>query len=132
MNIVITQWALNADLELKDQRVFSPEDYWEEIRPDVLLLKEYPKPTEFKNGKFWSIANDSNGEVIPNGYKMKWHQMGNGKVQLRLPVALWKTAFLCAAYKKENEKQEKRKLAVFKTHIQLIEQNKYNECGVIS
>lgn len=132
MNIIITQWALNAYLDLKAQRVFSEEDYWNTLRPDVMLLKDYPHAPKFKNGKFWSVAQEASGEVIPNGYKMKWHQVGQGKVQLRLPIALLKQAFLCEAYVKENEKQEKRKLAVFKTHLQLIQQGRYSECGVLT
>ena len=132
MDIVITQWALNAYLELKHQHVFSPETYWSEIRADVLLLKHYPEPPKFKNGKFWSVAQDGKGQLLPQGFKMKWHQVGAGHVQLRLPVALLQQAILCGAYVKENEKQEKRKLAIFKTHLQLIQQNRYTECGVLT
>ncbi len=132
MEIVITQWALNAYLNLKAQRVFSAEDYWHSLRPDVELLNNYPHAPKFKNGKFWSMIQDNSGELISKGYKMKWHQIGHGKVQLRLPIALLKHAFLCEAYVKENEKQEKRKLAVFKTHLQLIQQGRYSECGVLT
>lgn len=132
MNIVITQWALNAYLNCVAQRVFSKEDYSNTLKPDVLLLKQYPNVTKFKNGKFWSVADDGSGNVLPHGFKMKWHQIGHGKVQLRLPVALLNHAFLCEAYGKTNEKQEKRKLAIFKTHIQLIQQNRYKQCGVLT
>lgn len=63
---------------------------------------------------------------------MKWHQIGNGKVQLRLPIALLDQFFLCEAYVKPNDKVDKRKLAKFKTHIQLIAQGQYKQCGVVS
>jgi hypothetical protein len=132
MKVIITQWALNAYLNLKAKQAFSHEEYWNTIRPDVLLLKQYPNALKFKNGKFWSIAKDGGGSLISQGYKMKWHQVGSGKIQLRLPIAMLQQAVLCAAYVKENEKQEKRKLAIFKTHLQLIQQNRYIECGVFT
>lgn len=39
MNIIITQWALDAYLELKNMNVFSDSYYQEKLRPDALLLK---------------------------------------------------------------------------------------------
>src|SRR5688500_7404763 len=113
------------------QRVFTSEEYWEVIRPDILLLKNYPFEPKFENGKFWSVAAYDN-KVINNGYKMKWHQIGSGNVQLRLPVALLDNVFLDSAYVKHNKNFERRKLAIFKTHIQLIQQGRYIECGVLT
>lgn len=43
MKIVITQWALDSYLELVRHRVFSRQEYLTIIRPDVKLLKNYPK-----------------------------------------------------------------------------------------
>lgn len=132
MEIVITQWALDAYLDLKHRQVFSIDEYWGTIRPDVLLLKKYPKDIKFDNGKFWSLAADPDGgNKLSCGYKMKWHQIGNGRVQLRLTVAMVGDAFLCESYDKLNEKQEKRKLVKFKTYIQLIQRGQYSTRGVL-
>lgn len=130
MEVVITQWALNSYLELKHNHTISEADYKRTIRPDVLLIKNYPSESKFQNGKFWSMATFS-GNLIPHGYKMKWHNLGHGKVQLRLPVGMGLTleGILCEAYVKENPKQEQRKLARFKTHLQLIRNGQFTDCG---
>lgn len=126
MEIIITEWALNSYLELKSEKAFSDEEYRKVIRPDVLRLLTYPKDPKFKQGKFWSLAQDRNGGVISDGYKMKWHQVGNGRVQLRLTVGiLGNECFLCEAYVKKDDKVDKRKLAIFKTYLQLIRNNRY-------
>ncbi len=132
VDIIITQWALNSYLNLAAKRVFTQNEYQHAIRPDALLLRTYPNNTKFNQPKFWSIAKDGAGLPIANGFKMKWHQVGNGKIQLRLPVGIWNEAFLCEAYVKENHNKEKRQLAKFKTHLKLIEQNNYIKRGVLS
>lgn len=71
MSIIITQWALDSYLELVSERVFSVDEYRLIIRPDVLLLKEYPYHPKFSQGKFWSGAQDNSGKNIANGFKMK-------------------------------------------------------------
>lgn len=129
METVITDWALNSYLEMKHKKVFSDAYYRNTLRPDVELLKSYPSDPKFGNSKFWSIATDGPGNKILDGYKMKWHQVGAGNVQLRLPVGIINEAFLCEAYIKGNAKQEKRKMARFKTHLQLIRRGTYTECG---
>lgn len=111
------------------QQVFSKKEYKEVIRPDVELIKFFPKAPKFKNQKFWSPAQDANGMVIHDGFKMKWHNIGSGKVQLRLPVGIFTDAILCQAYVKINDKQEKRQLAKFKTHLQLIRMGRYTARG---
>ncbi len=132
MDIVITQWAFDSYLNLYSQRVFSSNEYSQTLRPDVLLIKQYPQDAKFSNGKFWSFASDASSTRIPDGFKMKWHQIGHGKIHLRLPVALLNgKAYLCEAYVKRDEKVDKRKLAKFKGHIELIRQNKHTECGVL-
>ena len=55
MDIVITQWALDSYLELKSKRVFDKKTYKEIIRPDVLLLSEFPENPRFGQGKFVPI-----------------------------------------------------------------------------
>lgn len=107
MNVLITQWALDSYLDLKSQNVFDHSEFTMRIQPDVKLLTVYPKDPKFSNAKFWSQANDGNTGVINDGYKMKWHQVGSGRVQLRLPVAIIKQPFLCEAYVKSNEKKRR-------------------------
>jgi hypothetical protein len=71
--------------------------------------------------------------IITNGYKMKWHQVGSGHVQLRLTVGIIDNiCFLCEAYVKHNEKQDKRQLLRFKHFMQLIRQNRYTIRGRLS
>ncbi len=129
MNIVITQWALDSYLDLKYNNSITDQDYKAIIRPDVLRLKTYPSDPKFQNSKFWSIATDHVGNRIRDAYKMKWHNRGNGKNQLRLLVGMFTEAVICEAYTKGNTNIEKRKMAVFKTHLELIRRNQFTECG---
>lgn len=130
MEIIITQWASDSYLDLVSQKAFTRHEYLNVIRPDVMLLKNYPNDAKFSNGKFWSPANDMNGKVISDGYKMKWHNVGDGRVQLRLTVGLvggdW---FLCEAYVKKDDKVDRRKLAIFKKNLELIRQGRYTFRG---
>lgn len=87
MEIIITQWALDSYLNLRGK--FTNHFFSNVIRPDVILLKQYPHDAKFSLVKFWSNAQDKSGNNITNGYKMKWHQVGNGKVQLRLPIDMF-------------------------------------------
>ena len=41
MEIVITEWAQQSYLELRN--VFTVDEYKETLRPDAELLKEYPE-----------------------------------------------------------------------------------------
>ena len=133
MDIFITQWALDSYLDLVSQKVFTRQEYLTEIRPDVMLLQGYPNEPKFQNGKFWSPANDRNGLIIPAGYKMKWHQVGNGRVQLRLTVGiLGDDCFLCEAYVKKDDKVDKRKLSKFKGYLELIRQGCYTIRGKLT
>lgn len=133
MEIIITQWALDSYLDLVSQKIFTREEYLSVIRPDVMLLKKYPNDPKFNNSRFWSPANDMNGKVIPDGCKMKWRQIGDGRVQLRLTVAFlngdW---FLCEAYVKKDDKTDRRKLAKFKGYLELIRQGRCTIRGRLS
>lgn len=130
-DIVITEWALNSYLDLKRLNTFTDQEYWNTIRPDVELLRggipnSDPK---FGNSTFWGPAKQGN-VVLPDGYKMKWRQLGPGQVQLRLPIyARSRQVFLCEAYVKQNAKYEQRRLARFKTHLNLIFQGNYQYRG---
>jgi hypothetical protein len=109
MEIINTQWGLNAYLELKSKRVFTDIEYRNTLKPDVLLLLDFPNNEKFNQNKFWSPAEDHSGKIIADCYKMKWHHIGHGCVKLRLAVMIKNNqSFLCEAYVKDNEKTEKR------------------------
>jgi hypothetical protein len=124
MEIVITAWALDSYLELKHKNQFAVNDYKITIRPDVL----HPK---FANNKFWSSAT-MNGVTLIGGFKMKWHNLGANRIQLRLPVGMFSEAYLCNAYVKTDSKAEARQMAKFKTRLELIRRGQYTECGRLS
>jgi len=128
MEIVITAWALDSYLELKHKHQLATQDYKHAVRPDVLLLRTFPRDPKFANNKFWSPAS-LNGANIPDGFKMKWHNLGANRIQLRLPVGMMSEAFLCHAYIKTDPKTEARQLAKFKTRLELIRRGQYTECG---
>jgi hypothetical protein len=126
-DVVITDWALSSYLDLKHRQVFTDKDYWRVLRPDVELLRTGIPSTDpkFSSSKFWGPAKQGNA-VLPGGYKMKWHQLGPGQIQLRLPVmAGSQMAFLCEAYVKANAATEQRRMARFKTHMNLISLGRY-------
>jgi hypothetical protein len=131
--VIITEWALDSYLNLRHANVFTPHDYRSILRPDVELLKDgIPSPhARFSNPKFWGPAKQGN-VVLHDGYKMKWHQLGAGQVQLRLPVmSFTRSAFLCEAYVKANSATDQRKMARFKTHMNLIFQGRYIYRGAL-
>lgn len=102
MDVVITDWALQSYFE--SMNIFSEKDYREILRPDAMLLSEYPDHPKFRNCKFWGPCKDKSGKMIHQGYKMKWHNLGSGGIQLRLLVVIAnETAYLCNAYVKDNE-----------------------------
>lgn len=129
--IIITEWALDSYLRLKKASTFTDQEYWDTIRPDVELLHAgIPSPhPQFQNSRFWGPAKQGN-VVLNGGFKMKWRQMGPGQVQLRLPVmAGTQKAFLCEAYVKANASVDQRKMARFKTHMNLISAGRYTFRG---
>jgi hypothetical protein len=128
MEIIITAWALDSYLDLKHANQFSPADYKGTIRPDVTLLKTFPADPKFSSNKFWSPAN-LHGVTLAGGFKMKWHNLGANRIQLRLPVGMFSEAYLCHAYVKNNPKAEARELAKFETRLELIRRGMYTECG---
>lgn len=126
-DVIITEWALDSYLDLKRRNVFTSQEYWATLRPDVeLLVAGIPSPhPKFQSSTFWGPAKQGNS-VIRDGYKMKWRQIGPGKINLRLPITpLQRNVFLCECYEKHNVPYEQRKLARFKTHINLIAQGRY-------
>jgi hypothetical protein len=136
-DVIITEWALDSYLNLKHAQVFTDAEYWSVLRPDVELLKEgIPSPNpKFAATSFWGPAK-LGSVVLGNGYKMKWRQIGPGLVQLRLPVTAGSrggvpSAFLCGCYEKRNVNYEQRKMARFKTHMNLIAQDRYTYRGAL-
>src|ERR1700733_4585035 len=128
MEIVITDWALQSYLELNG--VFSVKEYREALRPDAQLLRDYPRHPKFGNDKFWGPCKDKSGKIIRRGYKMKWHNIVPGGIQLRLLVALANdTAYLCNAYVKDNENTDFREMAKLKIKIQLIYEGRFTFRG---
>ena len=132
-DVVITEWALDSYLNLKHARVFTDQEYWTILRPDVELLRTgIPSPDpKFAISTFWGPAKQGN-TVLAGGYKMKWRHIGPGHVQLRLPVmSVPRTAFLCEAYVKANASVDQRKMARFKTHMNLISKGRYTYRGTL-
>jgi hypothetical protein len=130
--IIITKWALDSYLELKHKRTFLDEEFKSTLKPDVLLLRHYPDSPKFKNAKFWGNAKIQGGMPISNGFKMKWHHIGSGQIQLRLSVAMLSSqAILCQAYVKHNEKEDKLQIAIFSLYMDYILKNKHKEVGKI-
>jgi len=130
MHIVITEWALQAYLDLKAQQAFTDQEYWSTIRPDVELLRGGPTAPQFSSGGFWGPATDLSGNAVPDGFKMKWHNVGSGRVQLRLCVGLLLgQAYLCRAFVKDSDSTDKREVAKFKSHLKYIRQGQFIERG---
>lgn len=132
LDIIITDWALQTYLDLKHKNTFTSEEYKNIIRPDIMLLKDGFPPihTKFQNGKFWSNATFGSA-IIKDGYKMKWHNIGEGKVQLRLCVAVLSDFFLCRAYVKSNENVDKREMAKLKIQIRDIINGNFSYRGIL-
>ena len=132
MEVIITEWGLQSYVDLKSKGVFTDADYKSHLRPDAELLKTDdpfdPNHPKFSNDKFWGPAKNK-GNIVKFGYKMKWHNLGPGKVQLRLCVVIVEIvfeklkaqrAFLCSSYVKD-DKTEAREMARIKMKIQKIE-----------
>lgn len=136
MEVIITEWGLQSYIDQKRLGIFTDADYKTHLRPGVVLLKtddpfdkNHPK---FSNDKFWGPAK-SKGKIVKFGYKMKWHNFGPGKVQLRLCIVIIETeigkikaqrAFICTSYVKDDN-SEKREMARIKIKIQKIEDGTY-------
>ena len=126
MELILTSWALNSYLELLGNHTFSKEEFFGIIKPDVLLLKDgFPSPHEkFKLPKFWGPATTKEGK-IQNAYKMKWHNMGEGKVQLRLCVVILNhSIYVCNGYVKD-DKSDAREMAKLKGKVVRIKEGNF-------
>ena len=130
MEVVITEWAKQSYLNLRNAQTFSRSDYKNTLRPDAELLKVYPNHSKFSVANFWGPAIDTANKPIANGFKMKWHNIGNGNVQLRLLVAILESdlnnrleerAFLCESYVKTGSAQDKRYMERLKIKIRRLQ-----------
>lgn len=134
MDIVITEWALDSYLNLKHTKAFTDSEYKNTIRPDVELLKDgLPSPhAKFQNSKFWGPGTDMSGNIIQHGYKMKWHNIGSGRVQLRLAIVILQgKSFLCQGYVKSNDFVDKKEMAKLKIRIRDIGKGHYVYRGIL-
>lgn len=140
MEVVITEWAKQSYFDLIKASAFTRDEYKNILRKDAELLKTDdpfdPNHPKFSNGKFWGPATYQ-GNVIKYGYKMKWHNLGPGTVQLRLCIVIIETiiekikaqrAFLCTSYIKD-DKTDKREMAKMKIKIQKIEDGTFTYRG---
>jgi hypothetical protein len=131
VRLIITEWALQSYLHMSHGQVFTPAEYWGILRPDVERLKAgYPsQDPKFGLPKFWGPAKSPSGQ-IPNGFKMKWHNLGPGRVNLRLMVGLvGGDAYLCQAFVKKSSAQDLREGANLKRYMNLIAQGMYQHRG---
>lgn len=132
MTIVVTEWALQSYLDLVHKGVFTTAEYWSTIRPDVEKLNSFPHDPAFQNSNFWGPATDQAGRQIADGYKMKWHNIGPGRVQLRGADAIINShAYLCQAYVKDSDATDKRNAAKLKMHIRNIHLGRVQVRGVL-
>lgn len=142
MEGIITEWALQSNLDLKAKGIFSTQDYRTILRPDAELLKtENPFDSNhhrFGNSNFLGPATHKN-VIIKYGYKMKWHNFGAGRNQFRLCIIIITTelngeekqrAFLCNGYVKDTNR-EKREMARLKIKIQKILDGTYTYRGIL-
>lgn len=130
LDIVITEWALQSYLDLVGSDQVTRKDYMTILRPDILRLKQYLSDEKFNTHSFWGRATLRGGAAVVNGYKMKWRNFGNGKVQLRLCVALIKgVAYLCQAFVKDSKAADKRNAALLLGYVDLIGEGKYERRG---
>ena len=128
VDIIITGWGLKSYLNLRHDVHFTDEEYRTRMRPDIRLLRT-PHDPKFDAANFWSPAA-TQGISVAEGWKMKWHNMGNGGAQIRLPILLsGGHAYLCEAYVKSSDNADKRGLARFSVHAEQIRRGNFDICG---
>jgi hypothetical protein len=132
MDVVITEWALQSYLDLVATQAFTSREYWDVIRPDVERLKtDYPNGVKFQSDKFWGPSRVA-ANVTSDGFKMKWHNMGSGAVQIRGSIAvIGSRAYLCRGFVKDNNATDQREAMKLKAHIQFIRLGRYVQRGLL-
>lgn len=95
MRILITDWALDADAGMVG-RDFTEKEYRGVLRPDIARLHRRDADPRFKDARFWGPAQSGPACNVPDGFKMKWHNIGPGLIQLRdwttAVASSWRTA----------------------------------------
>ena len=102
MTIVITEWALQAYTDRLGGACSLMPNIGADSAP---MLNGSRCFLTIRNSQFELLGAgaDRSKKNVPDGYKMKWHNIGPGKNQLRLAVALINgNAYLCQAYVKNN------------------------------
>ncbi|MEY3214360.1 MAG: hypothetical protein RIT28_4841 [Pseudomonadota bacterium] len=121
--IFITSWALDSYLELVPCEV-SAEEYWSTLRPDILRLTNRTTDPKFNNSLFWGPAQSGQHKDVPCAFKMKWHNMGHSKIQLRLGIIEHKgDYYLCHAWSKTSSHMDYRNGAQLAERRRLIIKN---------
>jgi hypothetical protein len=129
MRIIITEWGLDSYLDLLGNHVFDQSEYKQVLRPDVKRLLNYPADPKFGVSTFWGPAQSPRG-IVTDGFKMKWHNLGPGRVQLRLCVAIaGGVAYLCQAFVKSNASVDVANGALLTSRIKLVNQGRANLRG---
>jgi hypothetical protein len=129
VRIIITEWGLDSYLDLVGRAVFSRADYWSTLRPDVKKLLHFPTLPEFSSSGFWGPAKSPRG-IVSDGYKMKWHNLGPGKSQLRLCVAILSdVAYVCQAFVKSSGSVDLAQGAKLRSRIELLKRGRANLRG---
>ena len=104
--IIITSWALDSYRELVPRHV-NVEEYWSTLRPDIVRLRHRTTDARFNNPSFWGPAQSGPNKVISQAFKMKWHNIGPGRIQLRLGVVECEgDYYLCHAWSKTSQNQD--------------------------
>lgn len=139
MEVVITEWAKQSYLEFVSKQIFTRAEYVQTLRPDAERLKNFPQDPKFGQSNFWGPAKQGS-QTIQHGFKMKWHNIGSGTVQLRLLVVIHSSdlhgvradrAFLCESYVKSSPSVGQRKMAKIKNRIKDIAQGTYYYRGLL-
>lgn len=120
MRILITEWGWESYGEMVGDQ-FSKAEYWQTLRPDIERLFALSSDAKFRDSKFWGPAESAANKPVSDGYKMKWHNMGSGRIQLRLGVVLiGPTAWLCHAWSKTKDAEDQRQCMALRHRITLI------------
>jgi hypothetical protein len=110
MEVIITEWAKQSYLDLRNAQAFTRDVYKKILRPDAELLKVYPNDPKFSVVKFWGPAVAVSNKVIPHGFKAE-------------------RAFLCESYVKSGTSQDKRQMEKLKIKIRRIALGNYHYRG---
>lgn len=131
MRILITDWALSSYSEFVPMTI-SVEEYWSTVRPDIERLFQFAGEQKFRDARFWGPAESGPNRTVPEGYKMKWHNIGNGGLQLRLGVTFFAgDAWLLHAWCKTSPHVDYINGATMRARIPRLRAGEIDAIGVI-